>query len=418
MGGLHGGNDLQAGKAAEIGHVDNLRMFVAVAAGETLAERHGGKAIHGGAVGLIADGVDVDLETIARGLRDIGFQLVGRGDVQPARVRHVAVGCDQIGTATAERAIGDQLHRLHGDKIALAPRNRAIRRDRLAVVGAAGHRIDARRQLAGLGETHVAIPGRLIHAGIMRAGEADFGHGFQALFQHQIQPLFIIIGDDAGDQRHRLVDKHAGGVAGSIADDLAAIRRLGIAGDAGGFQSGRVGPAGVAINAREPGRAVTGDFIQFGSGGEAVDQFAIGIPAFLVPAAAHDPACCRNARLDAAQGFGDGGAITQIDHQFELAQPHHMAMGIDQARPQRGAGHVHLCAGGQRRAGFQRGLHLASFVHHQRRKALQFALAVERVAISIGVERVGKPRRGGGEQCGKDQFLHFGFSPVFKGLWP
>ena len=102
-------------------------------------------------------------------------------------------------------------------------------------------------------------------------------------------PLRRACGGRGGiNQRHRVVDEYAGRdqrLANAL--HLAAVGILHAGPHAGGLHGGAVRPAGMAIDARQPHRAIGNHGIQIGRGGETSES-----PFFLVPAPAQNPWPC------------------------------------------------------------------------------------------------------------------------------
>ena len=86
----------------------------------------------------------------------------------------------------------------------------------------------------------------------------------------------------------------------------------------------------MAVNTLQPDRAVGNDHIQF-SGGRETAQ----LPALLIPAPANDPSAIGvGARIgrDFRLCLGKAGRVAEVERQSLNAQPHDMAMRVDQPR--------------------------------------------------------------------------------------
>ena len=274
---------------------------------------------------------------------------------------------------------------------------RAIGSDGVEIlVGAADHRVDARRQAALLGITPIQAIGRLVDAGVVHAGQADAGHRFERGVE-RIDP-FVLVRRRNGffDQGHRSIDEYAGGFAVRIAFDAATNGVLGIARDAGTRQRQAVRPARMAIHAFEPGGAIGDGGIEFLRSREAA-QF----PDDLIPAAAAYPT--------GAAGFGvrlcDGQRLVQrlrrrqVGLARHLAEPHHMTVRIDQARQHDATAAIDaLCIGMRLRARRIAGGDDLAVFYEQGIETLQLAGGVERVALHRRDQQLVFVRLRGGER--------------------
>jgi hypothetical protein len=227
-------------------------------------------------------------------------------------------------------------------------------------------------------------------AGVVRAGEADAGHPLQRLIQHRAAFLLGRLRQDFFHQPLGGIDQHAGRVAVGVAHDLAAGRIRGLVGDAGQRQRAGVGPAGVAVDALEPGRAIGDDAVEFLRGREAAQ-----LPVLLVPAAPAHPRAARvRARvgLDPLQGLRQRGGAGQVELGQHLAQAEHVAVGVDQAGQHGAAMHVDV-ARVRRLACHVPGRadrhDPALVIEGQRSELDHVAFRVERVAVGVVDDGVG-----------------------------
>ena len=111
--------------------------------------------------------------------------------------------------------------------------------------------------------------------------------------------------NDAVHGVHGGIFEDAGGIAVRIADDGAAGRLGGGAGDAGELEGERVGEAHVAVEAVDEDGVVAGTLVDQLARGEAG-----GGPGFMVPIAAQDPA--------AGGQFGGEGADALAEFGFAI----------------------------------------------------------------------------------------------------
>ena len=173
MGGLHRGDQLQRHEARDVLQRDDLRVLDAVAQslGLRVAAVGRGEAVQHFAVGAVADRVDADLVALGERLVDLGRHGGRRHEQQAAVVRVVGVGLEHRGAAAAQRAVGEQLDRAHGEEVVAVADQRAVLADDVeGLAGIADHRVDARGQLVRVGVLPVEPVVVQIDAGIADAG--------------------------------------------------------------------------------------------------------------------------------------------------------------------------------------------------------------------------------------------------------
>ena len=223
----------------------------------------------------------------------VAWRTLGVDELEARVPRVVGVGLEQQAAARAHRAVDEQLDRPHPEAVAVEVRGPADE-GHLAAVGGRRHAVDAELQLALPVEPpiDVGLGGR--DARVVDGGQA--GLQGEALRRQDVPGDRVGVGrrDDAADQAHGAVDEDAGGSAVGVAEDLAVGGGLGLGRDAGAAHRLGVGPAGVAVDAAEPDRAVGRDGVEDGGRRER----AAG-PEALVPVAARDPAV-------AGRGVGAG----------------------------------------------------------------------------------------------------------------
>jgi hypothetical protein len=130
-------------------------------------------------------------------------------------------------------------------------------------------------------------------------------------------------------------------------------------------------------------------------------------PAFLVPAAADDPArrgIGGGILADPAERLLEAVGVGEVELEGVEAEAHDMAMGVDQAGNQRPAAAVEQILGPFRPAiaTVEQLLHPPVVADHDAGEADQAAIGSDRVAVDIVDQRIGK-RRGGREQGGQDE---------------
>ena len=348
-------------------------------------------------VGGIADGVDRDLEPVACRLVGLGAKLCILQELQPARVRLVGVGLLQPGAARAERAVGVELDPAHPQPVAEQPRRRTVRHDCTHVLHAVGVAHDPDVQPAGLrprgciaAQSAADVP---MSAAAVMPTESKLllrlGQGLRRAVRGSRWRDLAIRPDPS---RHRRTSRS---VAIRVALDLAADRVLGRRRDAGGLASprcwrpthgrrrARARPAGRTRRRRDRRRSgsacrPTSSWFQ-----PRPEDPRIVRPAPLhrrsAAAAGRRPSLCRRGRAEAPQ-----------------AQPHHMAMRVDQAGQQRpSARRRRACAGERRhrRACAMVCTHLAVVADQQAREALQLAVGADLDAVDVVDQRVGESGR-------------------------
>ena len=266
---------------------DDLRVFdtPAVVGGGGFVTEHLGIRVKHDAVAAVADGVRADLQAAAAGLAHQPLELVGRGHQQAAVAVLVAVVLDQRRAAAAERTVGIELERAHVETAAGVVVGAVLAQPGERVGIAVGHRVDAQRQVALVGQ---ALEGAQLlqrHAGVVHAGQAARDRVLRGRGEHALGGGVVERRHLALDQADGTVHEDAGRLALGVADDLPALGLpVAVERARAGLQRGAVGPVGVAVDALDPHRAIGEGGVEVGGGRELLHR-----PVVLVPAATEQP---------------------------------------------------------------------------------------------------------------------------------
>ncbi len=211
------------------------------------------------------------------------------------------------------------------------------------------------RQLAllsqGLKDGHVlGLDADILHA----------GPPARRVKRHGLAGGLTLLGEGRGRQLgiHQslgVVHQHAGGLAGCVAQDLAAGRIGGVLGDPGQGQHLRIGHDGMAVGTAQHHPSVWHGGVQVGAGGEALLR-----PMGLDPTPAVDHVGSRmgvGPRLKSRGEFRRRHRALEIEGQFAETDADQVGVGIHEARIGGGALEVDILrlgpglAGGGQRAG-------------------------------------------------------------------
>ncbi len=268
--------------------------------------------------------------------------LVARriGDQQAAIAVIIAVFLQHGRTPAAQRTVDVQLHSTHFQTsagVAVESVGAQIRQRVSVTVGIGVH---PQREAALIGEA--------LEQGQILARHAHVVHASQAMPHRRIERLGgrLLAGRVIGGrnhrvhQSHRAIDEYAVRLAAG-ALDAAAIRLPIPFQRPGGFrrhraQCRRIRPAGMPVHAFQPNRAIRERGIQIRGGREPL----LG-PVVLIPATAQQPGVLRQLRRVGAQAFHDfllAAGTGQVRAHEREAQPHQVAMRIDESRNHRLAG--------------------------------------------------------------------------------
>ncbi|MCY1173664.1 hypothetical protein D9M73_138310 [compost metagenome] len=343
-------------------------------------------------IGTIANGVDRDLIMVERGATHVIAQHVVREEASARLAGGIAIRFFQPCPARPERAIGIELHAAHAQLVAIEPRRRPRPADADGGVHAHGVAHDAHAQIAGIAHTTIGEP--VVHAGphVGGRGNAVAQQNVLRLQEGEVAILGQRLRHDLFDQRLRRIDEHAVGLQPSLFDAAAGGRHR-FGGNAGRLQRRAIAPTGMTIGARQPDRAIADHGIQIGRSRETTET-----PHLLIPPTANDP-------LFVGIGRGIGGDARlcllkrlgrrQVQLERAEAQLHHMAVRVDETGQQ----DLAMFVGAP--VQFDRALliigeqlhHLAIGRNQNAGKAHHLAILVERDAVDIVDQRVGKRRR-------------------------
>src|SRR5216683_5406314 len=306
---LHGGDDFELGKALEIVGGDDLGVLDAVAAvARAIGFGDGFKDIEGDAVGAVADGVEVELESSFVAFDGERFQLIGLHDQDAADLGIIGIGLEHGGGARTERAVGD-----HFESAGLEPR-----------VGG-----------APIGALVFQVMERLGEVQPFRDADGELAIPFELLVGEEIFPSGIIlngsdailgeIGQNQGDSAAALLDagvrdaradkvhgrtflEHAGELSGGVALEFAAGRIGRVLIEFGELEGERIGDGDVARNLGQQHGILGGHVVELPLAGKLLFR-----PERVIPAGAGDPIAFL-VRSDAGgealfQLFDGGGAV-------------------------------------------------------------------------------------------------------------
>ncbi len=284
------------------------------------------------------------------------------------------------------------------------PSGRAVRRDLVQCVDAAGHGVNAGRKAALLAELTVQRPRLRVDAGIMDAGKADGRHDFQGLLQRCFRLRIGRRRNLVADENRCAVDEHAGRIAIRIAFDASALRILGRRRHAARLQRGTVRPAGMPVDALQPDGPVRHDRIQLRRGRESAE-----FPAHLVPAAAQYPrqiGIGLGVLRDLGERLIEAFRLRKIELQGLEAETHHVPVRIDETGEQGLAARVDHVSLGRSFAVFQRALDPPIIADHQPGELGQSAEIVERIAVGVDDDGAGVCRPRDEDRCRDCQYAH------------
>ncbi len=252
---LHGRDHAEFREARNIVQRNDLGVLDAVAQRRRLAALRPFEGVERHAVAEVADRVDADLESLAVRHPNEFVELLLRVKGEPAILRVVVIGLDHGCAAAAEGTVRVEFHGSNIEVIVPVTAN-GLGECVEVRTGVTQHRVDAHAEVAVIGHRHVYLGLDLVDSRIVDARDAQRQQavdrsriGVANLTSRRVGNVFL-------DERHRVVDQDARGLAVAVANDLAAnrIRRVRI--DPGNLQRLAVGPARMPVDTPQPDRPV------------------------------------------------------------------------------------------------------------------------------------------------------------------
>src|SRR6266852_653301 len=282
---LHRGDDFELGEALEIVGGDDLGMLDAVAAvARAIGFCDGFENVETDAVGAVADGVEVELESGLVAFDGQRFQLVGLHNQNSSGLGVVGIGLEHGGGAGTESTVGD-----HFESAGLEPRISG------AAIGALVFQVverlgkmqpfgDAHGKLAVIFEQLVSE--EIFPIGIILSGsDAILGEIGQNQGDSAAALLDAGIRDAGADKLHRRTFlEHAGKLPGRVALEFTAGRIGRVLIEFGELEGERIGDGDVARNLGQQHGIFGGNVVELPFVGKLFFR-----PQRVVPAGAGDP---------------------------------------------------------------------------------------------------------------------------------
>ena len=335
--------------------------------------------------------MDRDLEVIDRSAAHEVAKL-RIGQAWQAGAGRVGVRRLEPRPARTQRAVHVKFDPAHPQPVTVKPRGWARAADQRHRLGASGIDHHAQVQAIKVARAAQRLPVLDICAHVGSGGDTAFEQQILRSGERQVTVFRARRGHDPADQARCVVDQHAGGCAAGAAHDLAACRVLGGGGDPGGFQRRAVAPAGMAIDAFKPDRAIGHRRVEFGGGGKPAEP-----PDFLVPPAADDPRAigvCGSVIADFALRLGQRLRFGQIERERGEAKLEQVQVRVDQPGQQHAALAVHpVLRARQLVALVVDRQDRAIVAEPQRGEALDPAVGRDGLALDVVDQRIGLGRR-------------------------
>src|SRR5216683_2060933 len=282
---LHGGDDFELGKALEIFWGDDLRVLDAVAAvALAIGFCDGFENVERDAVGAVADGVEVELESGLVAFDGQRFQFVGLHDQNAAGLGVVGIRLEHSGGAGTESAVGD-----HFESAGFEPRvgDAAFGALVFQVVERLGEMQpfgDAHGELAVVFE--LLVSEEIFPIGIILSGsDAILGEISQNQDDSATALLDAGIRDAGADKLHRRTFlEHAGKLPSGVALEFTAGRIGRVLIEFGELEGERIGDGDVARNLGQQHGIFGGNVVELPFVGKLCFR-----PQRVVPAGAGDP---------------------------------------------------------------------------------------------------------------------------------
>ena len=353
-------------------------------------------------IGGVADRMDRDLKLVHRRAHHLVAKLCGGEEGQTLLTRRVAVWRLQPCAARAQSPVEVELYPDHAQPVVIEPRRRFGPGDDRHIVDVGAIAQDTHRQLFLVARAAKRLPVGDAGAHVGDRGDPLFEQFLLRKVKRAVEVTRERFGLGVVDEAHCRIDENAARLA-ALDLDPAAFGRLAGGGDLCGCHSGGVRPTSVTVDAFEPDGAVRDRGVEIGGGREAAEA-----PFFLIPTRPDDPrhfGVVGGIFADRRLRFGKAAGVRQVEQHELKAQPHDMAMRVDQAGNERAALSVFLEIGafGALVLAVEQLFHLALRVDHEAGEADELAILVERDAVDIVDERIGVRGGGEGEGCEHEQ---------------